>query len=61
MPHPDRPITVAERAVWRRFPRSQYLWRGGVWAARETMVVGLTMQPRLIAGMEAIAKVHTSQ
>jgi cation diffusion facilitator CzcD-associated flavoprotein CzcO len=48
MPHPDRPTTGLERAIW----------RAAVWAARESMVLGLTIEPRLMAGMEAIAKAH---
>lgn len=58
MPHPDHPTTGLERAIWRAFPRSQHAWRAAVWAARESMVLGLTIEPRLMAGMEAIAKAH---
>ncbi len=58
LPHPDRPVTRGERALWRAFPRSQRLWRAAVYAAREAMVLGLTIEPRLMAGMELIAKAH---
>jgi cation diffusion facilitator CzcD-associated flavoprotein CzcO len=58
MPHPDRPTTALERLIWRTFPRSQHLWRAAVWTARESMVVGLTMEPRLMVGMELVAKAH---
>ncbi len=58
MPHPDRKVTSLERALWRMVPRSQHLWRAGVYAARESMVVGLTMEPRLMAGMELVARRH---
>jgi cation diffusion facilitator CzcD-associated flavoprotein CzcO len=58
MPHPDRPVTRLERSLWRAYPHSQRLWRAGVYAARESMVFGLTMQPRLMAGMELVAKRH---
>jgi cation diffusion facilitator CzcD-associated flavoprotein CzcO len=58
MPHPDRPVSRFERALWRAFPRAQHLWRAAVYAARETMVLGLTVQPRLMAGMELIARSH---
>lgn len=58
MPHPDRAVTRWERALWRAFPRTQHLWRAGVYAARETMVLGLTRDPRLMAGMEMVARQH---
>jgi cation diffusion facilitator CzcD-associated flavoprotein CzcO len=58
MPHPDRPVTRAEQRLWRAFPRSQHLWRAAVWSARESMVLGLTIEPRLMAGMEMIARAH---
>jgi cation diffusion facilitator CzcD-associated flavoprotein CzcO len=58
MPHPDRSVTGPERALWRAYPRAQHLWRAGVYAARESMVVGLTMEPRLMAGLELVARRH---
>ncbi len=58
MPHPDRPTTKLERALWRALPRSQHLWRGAVYAARESMVLGLTMEPRLMQALELIARRH---
>ncbi len=58
MPHPDRPVSKLERTLWRVFPRSQHLWRAAVYAARELLVLGLTVQPRLMAGMELIARSH---
>src|SRR5437588_760416 len=58
MPHADRPISRFERSLWRRFPRSQWLWRAGVYAAREALVLGLAIEPRLLAGVELIAKSH---
>jgi cation diffusion facilitator CzcD-associated flavoprotein CzcO len=58
MPHPDRPTTELERTVWRAIPRSQHLWRGAVWTARESLVVGLTLEPRLMSSMERVARRH---
>jgi cation diffusion facilitator CzcD-associated flavoprotein CzcO len=58
MPHPDRPVSRFERALWRVMPRSQHLWRAAVYAAREMLVLGLTVEPRLMAGMELIARSH---
>jgi cation diffusion facilitator CzcD-associated flavoprotein CzcO len=58
LPHPDRPTTRLERFLWRAIPRSQHLWRAGVYAARESMVVGLTLEPRLMRTAEQVAKAH---
>jgi cation diffusion facilitator CzcD-associated flavoprotein CzcO len=58
MPHPDRRVTSAERALWRTIPRSQHLWRGAVYAARESMVLGLTIEPRLMSPLEKVARRH---
>ena len=58
MPHPDRRVTPFERRLWGALPRSQHLWRAAVWAARESMVPGLTMAPPLMAGMQMIARSH---
>ncbi len=60
MPHPDRPTTKLERSLWRVLPRSQHAWRAAVYAARESMVLGLTMEPRLMQGLELIARRHLS-
>jgi cation diffusion facilitator CzcD-associated flavoprotein CzcO len=56
LPHPDRPVTELERSLWRAVPRSQHVWRAGVWTAREAMVVGLTIEPRLMGTAELVAK-----
>ncbi len=56
LPHPDRPTTKLERSLWRALPRSQHLWRAGVYTARESMVFGLTMQPRLMRAAELVAR-----
>jgi cation diffusion facilitator CzcD-associated flavoprotein CzcO len=58
MPHPDRPTTRLERWVWRSVPGSQHLWRAAVWSARESLVVGLAMQPRLMSRLEVVARRH---
>jgi cation diffusion facilitator CzcD-associated flavoprotein CzcO len=51
-------VSKLERRLWGAAPRSQHLWRAGVYAARETMVFGLTMEPRLMAAMEMVARSH---
>lgn len=58
LPHSDRPTTRVERLIWRAIPRSQHLWRGAVYAARESLVVGLALEPRLMRALELVAKVH---
>jgi cation diffusion facilitator CzcD-associated flavoprotein CzcO len=58
LPHPDRPISGLERTLWRAFPHSQRLWRAAVYSAREALVLGLTVQPRLMKAMELVASQH---
>ena len=58
LPHTDRPTTRLERFMWRSVPRSQHLWRALVYAARESLVVGLALEPRLMRGAENVAKAH---
>ncbi|MDQ6842252.1 MAG: NAD(P)/FAD-dependent oxidoreductase [Actinomycetota bacterium] len=58
MPHPDRAVRGWETALWRAFPRAQHLWRAGVWSAREALVLGLSMEPRLMSAVERVAKTH---
>ncbi|HEY9337777.1 MAG TPA: NAD(P)/FAD-dependent oxidoreductase, partial [Kribbella sp.] len=42
MPRPDRKITAAEKAVYRRFPLVQKAVRAGIYWGRESMVLGFT-------------------
>lgn len=58
LPHPDRPTTRLERLLWRAVPRCQHLWRGAAYAARESLVVGLALEPRLMRAAERVAKAH---
>ncbi|MBV8940884.1 MAG: NAD(P)/FAD-dependent oxidoreductase [Solirubrobacterales bacterium] len=58
LPHSGRLTTRLERFFWRVIPRSQHLWRGAVYAARESLVVGLAHQPRLMRALELMAKSH---
>ena len=61
MPHGERPITAAERFVYRRFPAVQRLVRTGVYWSRELVVPGLVHQPRLLGVMERIARRHLAR
>jgi cation diffusion facilitator CzcD-associated flavoprotein CzcO len=58
LPHPDRAVRSWERGLWRALPRSQHLWRAGVWAAREALVLGLSFEPRMMRALEQVARAH---
>src|SRR3954447_15811819 len=61
MPHPDRPITAAERRVYKRLPALQKVMRGAIYWARESFVFGF-MRPRLQRrGPERIARAHLAK
>ncbi|MDQ3936825.1 MAG: NAD(P)/FAD-dependent oxidoreductase, partial [Actinomycetota bacterium] len=57
-PHSNRPITRAERALYRAFPPLQRLVRGGVYALREALVLGFVKDPRRMKIVEAVARRH---
>ncbi|KUI44839.1 4-hydroxyacetophenone monooxygenase [Mycobacterium sp. GA-1199] len=56
LPRFDRPFTRAERWVFRNIPGVLWLARAGIYAARETQVVGLAKNPRLMKLFELIAR-----
>jgi cation diffusion facilitator CzcD-associated flavoprotein CzcO len=58
VPHRDRPITRWERALYRRVPALQRLVRSLVYGARELLVPGLVYRPRLMKGVERLARKH---
>src|SRR5215212_124658 len=58
MPHTDRPISPRERRLYRRFPLLQRLVRGGIYSARELLVLGLVKEPRLMKLVERLARAH---
>jgi cation diffusion facilitator CzcD-associated flavoprotein CzcO len=58
MPHSDRPISARERRLYRRFPLLQRLVRGGIYSARELLVLGFVKQPRLMKVVERLAHKH---
>jgi cation diffusion facilitator CzcD-associated flavoprotein CzcO len=57
-PHTDRPTTRLERWIYRALPPLQRLVRGGVYAARETFVVGFVKKPRVMKLAERLARRH---
>jgi cation diffusion facilitator CzcD-associated flavoprotein CzcO len=58
MPHSNRPTTRLERRVYKAFPALQRLVRGGVYAAREALVLGFVKNPRLMGLVGKLAKAH---
>jgi cation diffusion facilitator CzcD-associated flavoprotein CzcO len=58
VPHRDRPITAAERRIYRRVPALQRLVRTGVYWMRELLVPGLVHKPGLMKGVERLARRH---
>jgi cation diffusion facilitator CzcD-associated flavoprotein CzcO len=58
MPHSARPISPFERRLYRRFPVVQRALRGGIYTARELLVLGLVKQPRLMKLLERAGRRH---
>ncbi|NLT05631.1 MAG: NAD(P)/FAD-dependent oxidoreductase [Solirubrobacterales bacterium] len=58
MPHGERPITAAERFLYRRVPALQRLVRSGVYWSREALVPALVHRPGLTKVIERIARRH---
>jgi cation diffusion facilitator CzcD-associated flavoprotein CzcO len=58
MPHPNRELTAAERAAAERLPFLLRLRRAGVYALREAVVLGLTVDTRIMRLGERTALRH---
>src|SRR3954454_14822421 len=58
MPHSSRPISRFEQRLYTALPITQRLLRGGIYAARELLVLGFVKQPRIMRGIERIAERH---
>ncbi|MDG3012527.1 NAD(P)/FAD-dependent oxidoreductase [Rhodococcus sp. D2-41] len=58
LPRADREYTKAERLAYKYVPGFQRLARAGVYAIRETQVVGLTRQPLLMKPLQIAARVQ---
>src|SRR5262249_45023486 len=58
LPHSDRPITDAERALYTRFPAVQRAVRTGVYFGRELLVPGLAYRPKLMGVVRRMAERH---
>ena len=57
-PHSNRPIRGWERRLYRALPALQRLVRAGIYATRETLVLGFVKQPRLMKVVEQVARRH---
>jgi cation diffusion facilitator CzcD-associated flavoprotein CzcO len=58
VPHRDRPITRAERALYKAVPPLQRLVRAGVYFSRELLVPGLVYRPQILKAVEKLARKH---
>ncbi len=58
VPHGNRPVTRFERRLYRVLPAVQRLVRGGIYAAREILVLGFVKNPRLMRVVERLARTH---
>ena len=57
MPRRNRRISAAEKALFRRVPAAQKLARGGIYAVRESWIVGFS-NPGVMKVAERIARAH---
>jgi cation diffusion facilitator CzcD-associated flavoprotein CzcO len=54
----DHPVLGGMRELYRRVPALQTLSRAGIYALRETMVLGITRDRRWLKGQELNARLH---
>jgi cation diffusion facilitator CzcD-associated flavoprotein CzcO len=58
LPHPNRPISAQERALFRRVPLAQKAVRGGIYTLAEGAAIALTRRPRLTRALRRVALAH---
>jgi cation diffusion facilitator CzcD-associated flavoprotein CzcO len=58
VPHQNRPITDAERRLYRSVPAAQKLVRGAVYGSKEALIVGFVKKPELMGVLEKLASAH---
>ncbi len=58
LPHRNRKITAAEKALYRHVPATQRFVRGLVYWTRELFVTGMLRKAKSIDGMEKMARKH---
>jgi cation diffusion facilitator CzcD-associated flavoprotein CzcO len=61
MPHTDRPTRTWERKIYETVPGLEKAVRGGVYGARELLVLGFVKRPRLMKLVERIARRHIAK
>jgi cation diffusion facilitator CzcD-associated flavoprotein CzcO len=61
MPRPDRTITRAEKAIFRRLPLAQRAVRAGIYWGREAYVLGFSVAPRIMRSVQKLAEWHLNR
>jgi cation diffusion facilitator CzcD-associated flavoprotein CzcO len=61
LPHRDRPITRAERTLYRRVPALQRAVRAGVYWTRELTAYGMTKNPKFLNPIEKLGRKHLAK
>jgi cation diffusion facilitator CzcD-associated flavoprotein CzcO len=61
MPHSSRPITHVERRLYRLIPALQRLVRGGIYTARELLVLGFVKRPPAMRLLERVSRRHMAR
>jgi cation diffusion facilitator CzcD-associated flavoprotein CzcO len=61
MPRRNRTIPAAERALYRAVPMAQKLSRAGIYAGRESWILGFEKQPAIMRVAERIARRHLAR
>jgi cation diffusion facilitator CzcD-associated flavoprotein CzcO len=56
MPRFDRDLTKLEHFLFKHLPFTQRIARAGIYWARESMVIGMAGEPRLLKGLQLLAK-----
>src|SRR5258705_5013083 len=56
MPRFDRDLTKVEHFLFKHLPFTQRLARAGIYWARESMVIGMAGEPRLLKGLQLLGK-----
>ena len=58
LPHSDRRISPYLQGAYRAAPPLQQLARGGIYVLREGIAIGMAYEPRLLKGVELVARAH---
>jgi cation diffusion facilitator CzcD-associated flavoprotein CzcO len=58
MPKPDRQISAREQLRFQRYPWLQKLWRGVIYGALESRVIGFAWAPKIMKLAELVSKAH---